>query len=166
MGALWVGTSGGGLNRLDLATGPLRALPPRRERRGSLANDDVRALLQDADGRLWVGTGDGSTCSTPSAGTFTHYRQDPRDPRSLSDDHVLALAQDRGGVIWVGTRMGGVHKWNPLSWQFGHVAPDAEDPKGLGGGRVTSFSEDRAGTLWIGTFGAGLYVDGPHDAAT
>ena len=27
-------------------------------------------------------------------------------------------------MIWVGTRMGGVHKWNPLSWQFGHVAPE------------------------------------------
>ena len=43
-------------------------------------------------------------------------------------------------MLWVGTRMGGVHKWNPLSWQFGHVAPEPDNPNGLGGGRVTSFS--------------------------
>ena len=62
-------------------------------------------------------------------------------------------------MLWVGTRLGGVHKWNPLSWQFGHVAPRPRQPaRGLGSGHVTSFSEDRAGRLWIGTFDAGLYV--------
>ena len=61
-------------------------------------------------------------------------------------------------MIWVGTRFGGVHKWNPLSWQFGRVAADPGNPEALGSGRVTSFSEDRAGRLWIGTFDAGLYA--------
>ena len=126
---------------------------------GSLAHDQVRAILQDADGRLWVGTGEGLDLFDPNQ---RHLRALPAAtraiPSSLADDHVLALAQDRGGVLWVGTRLGGVHKWNPLSWQFGHVAPDPDNPTGLGSGHVTSFSEDRAGRLWIGTFDAGLYV--------
>jgi diguanylate cyclase (GGDEF)-like protein len=157
MNSLWVATSGGGLNRLDFATGRFERFRHDDAQAGSLANDDVRALLQDADGRLWVGTGSGLDLFDRESRTFTHYRQDPRDPTSLSDDHVISLGQDRGGVIWVGTRMAGVHKWNPLSWQFGHVAPQPENPKGLGGGRVTSFAEDRTGTLWIGTMGAGLH---------
>jgi diguanylate cyclase (GGDEF)-like protein len=155
---LWVGTSGGGLNRLDLATGRFERFRNDPANASSLANDVVRALLQDSAGRLWVGTHGGLDLFDHETRGFAHYRQDPRNPSSLSDDQVLSLAQDRGGVLWVGTRLGGAHKWNPLSWQFGHVAPDIDNPKGLGGGRITSFSEDRAGALWIGTFGAGLYT--------
>ncbi|HXB54084.1 MAG TPA: two-component regulator propeller domain-containing protein [Vicinamibacteria bacterium] len=157
-GALWVGTSTGGLNRLNAATRRFDHFRHDPNTLGSLAHDQVRAILQDADHRLWVGTGQGLDLFEPSRQAFAHYRHDPTNPSSLADEHVLALAQDRGGVLWVGTRLGGVHKWNPLSWQFGHVAPDAENPTGLGSGHVTSFSEDRTGRLWIGTFDAGLYV--------
>jgi diguanylate cyclase (GGDEF)-like protein len=157
-GALWVGTSSGGLNRLDVAAGRFEHFRHDPDVRTSLAHDQVRAILRDADGRLWVGTSEGLDLFDPHRRSFTHYRQDPRNPSSLADDHVLSLAQDRSGVLWVGTRLGGVHKWNPLSWQFGHVPPDVDNPAGLGSGHVTSFSEDRAGRLWIGTFDAGLYV--------
>jgi diguanylate cyclase (GGDEF)-like protein len=158
LGALWVGTSGGGLNRLDPASGRFERFRHDPKVGASLAHDQVRALLQDSEGRLWVGTSGGLDLLDRGQRSFTHYRQDPTNPTSLADDHVLSLAQDRGGVVWVGTRLGGVHKWNPLSWQFGHVAPDPGNAAGLGSGQVTSFSEDRAGRLWISTFDAGLYV--------
>jgi diguanylate cyclase (GGDEF)-like protein len=157
-GALWVGTSEGGLNRLDVATGRFERFRHDPDVPTSLAHDQVRAILQDADGRLWIGTREGLDLFDAAHGTFAHYRRDPRNASSLGDDHVLSLAQDRGGVLWVGTKLGGAHKWNPLSWQFGHVAPDPENPAGLGSGHVTSFSEDRAGRLWVGTFETGLYV--------
>jgi diguanylate cyclase (GGDEF)-like protein len=157
-GAIWVGTSANGVGRLDPATGAWRRFRADPGQPGSLAHDQVRALLQDDEGRLWVGTGDGLDLFDPVRETFSHYRHDPRQPRGLGDGHVLALAQDRGGVLWVGTRLGGAHKWNPLSWQFGHVAPQPEEAGGLGSGYVTSFSEDRAGRLWIGTFDAGVYA--------
>jgi diguanylate cyclase (GGDEF)-like protein len=158
MGGLWVGTAGGGLNRLDLATGKFTRFRNDPANPSSLGHDVVRALLQDAAGRLWVGTHGGLDLYDPDTKGFVHYRQDPRNPSSLADNHVMSLAQDKGGVLWIGTRLGGVDKWNPLSWQFGHVAPDPDNPKGLGGGRVTALAEDRAGTLWIATYGAGLYA--------
>ena len=43
----------------------------------SLANDDVRALLQDSDGRLWVGTGGGLDLFDPRA---RHLRPLPPGP--------------------------------------------------------------------------------------
>jgi diguanylate cyclase (GGDEF)-like protein len=48
-GAVWVGTSGGGLARLDLATGAVRSLL----RRDGL-HDDVVFQVVDADGDLWM----------------------------------------------------------------------------------------------------------------
>jgi diguanylate cyclase (GGDEF)-like protein len=156
LGSLWVGTANAGLYRRDPA-GTIESFRHHPADPDSLAHDYVRALLQDAEGRLWVATSGGLDLFDPHRRTFAHYRHQATDPGSLGDDHVLSLAQDRGGVLWVGTRLGGVHKWNPLSWQFGHVAPNPESPTGLGSGRVTSFSEDHAGRLWIGTFDAGLY---------
>jgi diguanylate cyclase (GGDEF)-like protein len=156
-GALWVGTRKG-LHRLDAAAGRFERFHHDPADPGSLSEDHVRAILSDASGRLWIGTDGGLDLLDAAHGRFTHYHYDAKDPHSLADDHVLSLAQDRGGVLWVGTRLGGVHKWNPLSWQFGHVAPQIDNPKGLPSGHVTSFSEDRAGRLWIGTFDAGLHV--------
>jgi diguanylate cyclase (GGDEF)-like protein len=157
-GALWVGTFSGGLNRLDVGSKAFHHFRHDPAEVGSLGHDQVRALLQDGEGRLWVGTSGGLDLLDPERRTFAHYRQDPRSLWSLADDSVMALAQDRGGVLWVGTRLGGVQKWNPLSWQFGHVAPQPDSRTGLGSGHVTSFSEDHAGRLWVGTFDAGLYV--------
>ena len=156
-GSLWVGTSSGGLNRLG-KEGRFERFRHRPEDPSSLADDSVRSLLQDAEGRLWVGTGDGLDLFDPARRTFIHYKADPKDFMTLADGRVLSLAQDRGGVIWVGTRLGGVHKWNPLSWQFGHVVADPADPRALGSGHVTSFAEDRSGRLWIGTYDAGVYA--------
>jgi diguanylate cyclase (GGDEF)-like protein len=157
-GTLWIGTTKGGLSRLDPNSGRFEHFQNDPNQPASLVHDHVRAILEDADGRLWVGTYQGLDLFDPARRTFVHYQRDPGNPASLADTQVLSLAQDKGGVLWVGTRLGGVHKWNPLSWQFGHVAPDAGNPAGLGSGHVTSFSEDRAGRLWIGTFDAGLYV--------
>jgi diguanylate cyclase (GGDEF)-like protein len=156
-GALWVGTAKG-LNRLDPKSRSFERFLHDANVPSSLAHDYVGAVLLDSDGRLWVGTQKGLDLFDADRRSFAHYRNDPTDPASLAHDYVMSLAQDRGGVIWVGTRLGGAHKWRPLSWQFGHVAADVQSPTGLGSPRVTSFSEDRSGRLFIGTFDGGLYA--------
>ncbi len=157
-GALWIATNGGGVSRLDVATGGFKSFRHDPKDPTSLAHDRVRAVLTDSDGRLWVDTARGLDLLDSSHGEFVHYANDRTDPHSLADPDVMSLAQDRGGVLWVGTRMGGLHKWNPLSWQFGHVAPDPDDPNGLAGDKVTGISEDRAGRLWVSLFGVGVQV--------
>ena len=128
-GALWVGTSGRRPEPAGRRDRALRALPPRPER---AAQPRPRPGARDPAATRTAGSGSAraaaSTCSTRARARSPTTGSDPRNPSSLADDHVISLAQDRGGVLWVGTRLGGVHKWNPLSWQFGHVAPDPEQP--------------------------------------
>ena len=45
-----------------------------RGTRRSLASDDVRAILEDHAGHLWVGTADGLDLLDRATGQFTHYR--------------------------------------------------------------------------------------------
>ena len=157
-GAIWIGTRAGGLNRLDPPTGVVEQFRHDPDVKSSLSHDRVRSIFEDAQGRLWVGTSNGLDMFDRRTERFLHYEHDATNPTSLADNCVMSIDQDRGGVLWVGTRFGGVHKFNPASWQFGHVPPDPENPVGLRSGHVMAFSEDRAGRLWIGTVGGGLHA--------
>ncbi len=163
-GALWVGTENG-LNRLDpgAASTPGEGAAFVRFQHdpadpASLGQNRVRALLEDSERRLWVGTDAGlSLRESPESG-FASYRSDPGDPASLGAERVMSIIQDRGDVLWVGTQGGGVSKWNPATWAFSHYRADPTGSSGLTSNTVYAFSEDRDGRLWIGTFGGGLNV--------
>ncbi len=160
-GNLWVGTFDG-LNRLRAgATGhrpPPEAAAFERFRHaphdpGSLSDNRTRALFEDRDGRLWIGTDGGLNLYDPVAGTFEHYRHRPANAASLSNDRVFAVYQDRGGVLWVGTQGGGINNWDPRTWSFSSATVRLSE---LSGGDVLAFAEDGDGRLWIGTSGHGL----------
>ena len=107
----------------------------------------MSALLEDADGRLWVGTLGGGLCWTETTGpdadagndglTFLCHRHDPARSASLSHDHVRALTQDAGGLIWVGTALWRRHVGGP-------TASPGRGPAGAGRpGRVASEGSTR-----------------------
>ena len=167
---LWVGSFDAGLSALDLNTFNLSELDGRAPAfshysanvkvASALSNPDVRAILEDSDGRLWVGTVNGLNLLNPNADGFSHFAHDASDPTSLSDNYVMSLYQDRGGILWVGTRGGGVSRWNPRSLLLGHRSPDW-----LAGRYPVAFADDTAGRLWVGTIGAGLFRFDPRTGA-
>ena len=55
-GALWVGTFGGGIDRLDTATGKAERFTTTNS---ALTNDAVLGILPDMDGKLWLSTNGG-----------------------------------------------------------------------------------------------------------
>ena len=146
-GALWIGTLGGGLNRLDPDTGRITSFRHRANDAGSLSNDRVQAILEDDANRLWVATRDGLNLFDRASETFVRYGRDGDSPQSLRDSDVMSLYQDRGGVLWVGTRWGGASHWNPNSWRLGHYRSAAFG----GGAAVNAFADDGAGIVWVGT---------------
>ena len=122
----------------------------------SLADDHVRAILEDARGRLWVGTLGGLDLLDRETGSFSHLSE-ALTAADLGDTGVLSLHHDREGVLWVGTRHEGIARWDGRSPSFPHhrvATPEASEEKG--GDIVTSFAEDDDGHIFIGTFGAGL----------
>ena len=66
---LWVGTKGGGLNKLDKRTGKVQRYTTKQ----GLPNDVVYGILSDDTGRLWMSTNKGLACFTPATGTFRNY---------------------------------------------------------------------------------------------
>ncbi len=147
-GRVWVGTANGGLNRFDRTSGTF-------ERFGSeqgLPKGPVRAILQDREGTLFVGTDAGLCELDGESGRFRVYVHDSSDPHSLSHNRVLSLYEDRGGVIWVGT-YDGISKWNPAMGSFPQYSAMPKKATRLSHEYVTSFVEGRKGEIWVGTHG-------------
>jgi len=173
-GFLWVGTYGGGLNRLDRVSGKFTHFSHTPNDPYSLSDNSVYSILEDKSGRLWIGTQDGLNLFDRSTGRFFHYHAYPDDPHSLKDDVIDDIYQDRTGVIWIAT-LAGICKLNETASSFtfyqegsnpltGKVPgqPELKEntqpsrPPALSNGLITSVYEDRNSILWVGTSQGGL----------
>ncbi len=161
-GSLWVGTPNGGLNRVapgQVAPGrPIRAVEHFRGDPADptrLDRDDVRAILEDSAGTLWVGTEGGGLHRFDGA-VFTRYQPVPGDPSSLRDRDVWVLHEDSAGRLWAGTFGGGLSRYDPSIDGFRHYRHDEDDPGSLSHDVVRAIHQDAGGALWIGTGGGGL----------
>ena len=80
-GEIWIGARGGGLSRLDPATGDLVVYRHDPEDPASLSSDDVAAIYEDAIGSLWIGSWNGGVRSVRSARAGVPHVQAPRRAR-------------------------------------------------------------------------------------
>lgn len=69
-----------------------------------LSQNSIRCLLQDKNGKMWIGTSDG--LNHFDGYDFVHVKREPFNISSLSSDHINGLYQDKYGRIWVGTESG------------------------------------------------------------
>ena len=112
----------------------------------------VRALCEDREGTLWVGTGSsGLIALRPSRVTTL------KPPDQWQGASVLSITHSHDGALWVGTEGEGLYRFYTNQWtHFG-------DSEGIPNPFVWSVSEDTQGRLWVGTWGAGLSVqNGNH----
>ncbi len=148
-GAIWAGSRGGGLQRLDPES---RAVSTWRhdEAPGSLPDDRVLSLLVDRQGNLWVGTWKGLSLKRRGSEVF-----EPIAPglETVAAEHsefvVQALMESSDGRIWLGTRQGEVACVDPESGSMVSLSTrvaGAATPAGA----VSSLVELPGGKVWAG----------------
>ena len=129
-GAVWIGTSDGGLFRF--ANGQFENVPT--------SHREILSLLEDREGNLWVGTGGGGL--------------DRIQPRAielegieagLPFEAVQSVCEDRRGVLWAATQNGLLACRQDNLWS--NVSANASWP----GGKVSCVAADNTGAVWIGT---------------
>jgi PAS domain S-box-containing protein len=161
-GALWIGTAGGGLNRMDPHSGALTALTHSPKDPASLGDDRVFALAAESPGILWVGTRSGGVDRLDIAtGRFLRFAHDAAQANSLSFDGVTSLLLDHSNTLWVGTYLGGLNMLDRATMTFRHFRHDDADSTSLCSDRVVALVEDRRGSLVIGTHGGGICIFDP-----
>ncbi|HEX4824743.1 MAG TPA: two-component regulator propeller domain-containing protein [Candidatus Polarisedimenticolaceae bacterium] len=152
-GTLWV-SSYNYLGRLkDGAIASLSNSP-------GLPDTQVRTLLQDKRGRVWLGHRNLGLSMTdqPEARTPRFANWTVQD--GLSSDTVWALGEDDAGRIYVGTARG-LDRLDPETGRIRHFGP----ADGLAGAIVNDILSDDRGRLWISTNG-GISVLDPRTERT
>lgn len=139
IGRVWTGTYHSGL--LVEEHGVERAFPLPPELGSSVA-----ALLEDSQGRIWVGASLGLGVIENGVA-----RVWPRDEAFTKVNARLIVEDHSGEALWVGTYGHGL-------WRVDLKSPGrATRVEGLPRKRITALAMDTAGYLWAGVFGEGLF---------
>jgi len=100
---LWIGTSGGGLNKLLDAKSAFVYYKQDDTNPHSISNNFVECITSDKTENIWVGTQMGVNKLNVKNGTFKCYKvQD-----GLTNDRIKAITTDAKNRIWIST-LGGI----------------------------------------------------------
>lgn len=92
-GFLWFATMDG-LARWDGTS--MRVWRHSPDDSASLSSSDIRCLMEDSSGMLWIGTQAGGVNRfDPRTETFTRYRHKPNDNTTLDGDEVTEIYEDK-----------------------------------------------------------------------
>ena len=109
-----------------------------------LPHTSVTALLEDADGFIWVGTQGG--LARWDGYRFRAYQPDPHDSHSLPDNYITSMALDKQGRLWIGTNSGGLARYDAWNDQFVRIPVGAH---GISHVAVNAIVHDGANGLWV-----------------
>lgn len=159
-GLLWVGGSNGltGVDTRTLKTVRFEHDPANAK---SIAKGSIRAIAQDSEGHLWVGTfGGGLSRLAPGSNEFSHLAHDEADGASLSNNRVTALLLDAQDRLWAGT-VDGLNLIDTSENTATRFYKDSSDRFSLSDNTISSLFADRTGLLWVGTKTQGINTWNP-----
>lgn len=118
-----------------------------------LSHNSVRAIAQDKNGFIWIGTDEG--LNRYDGIEFTVYKNSS-DPGSISSNLITDILFDRRGYGWIATD-NGLNRWDPKTNRFKRYQFDTDYPGKPGVNFILILTEDSKGQIWIGTVN-GLHV--------
>lgn len=162
-GNLWVGTSGGGLNKFIREKNKFVTYKNNPSDSNSLPSNNIIAIEKGENGTLWLGTDGGGLCHfDPGSENFRIY-QHSQDKNSINSNSVKTLHKTDSGQLWIGTNKG----LNVMDIETGRIQSykfDNPEEEELKSNPVNSIFQDKSGCIWIGTEnGLSRYVPGSGD---
>ncbi len=151
-GHLWIGTSGGGLNKM------VRKKNGKREffhythssfDKSSLTSDLVHTLLKDRMGSLWIGTNRGISEFDPGKQKFEHIKYRVTEEGGLNDQNVWSIFESGDSILWVGTREG-LNRIDREKDRFWYYSRDAKNLNEINDNSVLSIYIEKNGRIWVG----------------
>ena len=115
-------------------------------RTNGLSHDWVRALCEDHEGNIWVGTAAGLN------GVRERKVAMLAAPDAFQGCGVLSVTLSANGSIWAGTEGAGLYHFEDGLWTA------FNETNGISNPFVWSVFETREKQLYVGTFGGGLFI--------
>jgi len=148
---LWMGTNGGGLNKLYLKSGDLKTY---LHSSGNSAENIVSSILGDGIDQLWLAT-DGGYVNTFNTKSETFGELNVTYPR------VLCLYKDQANDLWVGMR-GGLNRVGKDVSLFKQYRNDNNGNLISPSGDIHALATDSKGNIWTGSSTNGVKKLNPN----
>ncbi len=139
-GLLYIATGGSGLFTYD----GVNTFTLQTEADG-LPSNDLRALLIDHDGRLWVATSNGLALRGSN-----YWLVFTSADSGLAGDDLTSLTLDGAGRIWIGSAANGVSIFDPKAAGQGAWSTQTT-ADGLPADAIHALATEPSGAIWVGT---------------
>lgn len=116
----------------------------------------TRAIVEDKQGYLWVGTKEG--LYRFDGYQMTLFRHQLNNPNSLLDNHIEDLVIDHQGYLWIANRYNGVSRFDIQKEEFIHFIAGDKPSENLTANTIYEINLDQNG-LWIATVEGLNYID-------
>ena len=152
-GRLWTVNWGGGINRLDEATGnfthylyePGNPLGP--------STNLAEYFRQSRDGAIWFGSFNGLNRYDEQGGRFQLLLHQPGMAGVRGTMAVSGAQQDRQGRVWATSDDVGLLRYDPVRKEYRTYGLEPGNPHSLSNSSATAITMDVAGEIWVGTRG-------------
>lgn len=138
-GNLWIGTSGGGVNKYS------GQQFKKLSKAQGLPGNYIYCVTADTSGRLWVGTSGGGI-NLYKDGRFTHFGRDS----GFVNDKIRTAFVDNQNLLWLGIEGKGLATYNGQKFRYYNTN------HGLAGNFVKSITQDVSGNIWVASAGGGI----------
>ncbi|WP_298474156.1 two-component regulator propeller domain-containing protein [uncultured Maribacter sp.] len=153
-GIIWVGTNGGGINKIDLERKQFRHIRKTLSN-SSLSYDKIRAIFEDSNKNLWLGTeGGGLNMLTHTDNdNYTHFK------KFDISDKIFSLEEIQEGdkkMLLIGAEgIPSLYKLDithpeKIKTENAIFIPEIKKS-------VFTIKKDRHNVVWIGTYSGGVY---------
>lgn len=148
---LWIGTGGGGLDKLNFNDNTFTNFKNSPNSTNSLPSDIVMSLFSDSAGNLWVGNyKKGVSVKPKNSNSFSEPSVAIKNANNLSDNLVFDIDEDSFGNIWIATYDNALFKYNKFSHTYTHFSWQ----NGLNLTRILCDESN----IWIGTLDKGVQI--------
>lgn len=151
----WFGTESSGLYKWEKRSGSLEIHTNDQSRPDFISSDRIRAIREDTQGQILIGTSVGLNIYHSKTNRFSHVLNDDSNPQGLSNNSIRSIEVDREGGIWLGTYYRGINyssnSFNRFNISYPYSRTQADDRN-----IISAVSSDNDGKIWIGTEGTGI----------
>jgi ligand-binding sensor domain-containing protein/serine phosphatase RsbU (regulator of sigma subunit) len=161
-GIIWVGNWGKGLNLFDRKTGKVEHFSSGQKGRNFIPNDFIHQIVEDSQGRIWLGTADGIFMWVAQSRSFVAIQQYFKTTNipTFRGNRIYCILEDFRHHVWVGTR-NGLFEINLENLSCTSYKAGSNQAKNLSDNLIYALIESKEKKLWIGT-SAGLDVFNPE----
>ena len=155
-GTIWLGVDDGGLNHYDPQIDEFNSYHSSSDTQNNLLDDDVVALVEDQDKRLWIGSWGGGLSWRYRDDRYYHFIEDKLSIPALKDPFIWTLFKDNEDNIWIGTVNNGLVQYQSDTQKFIPHGKGAIKENKIPGTWVISIGQDHQNNIWVYT-NAGFY---------